>query len=150
MRNFFCRATNIVQATTLKIGLTSYQRDISLQPMTINLTDIATSINRFGQSVCGLRGTRLRTKSRAADNRKINANFKKGGFVVYQTVALLMKCVQAKKNATEESGKNLYLFVAFFLTNSIASNPPFLKLRLSLMRYLQLYWDTANLKLYSF
>jgi hypothetical protein len=48
-----------------------------------------------------------------------------------------MKCVQAKKNATEESGKNLYLFVAFFLTNSIASNPPFLKLRQALMRCAQ-------------
>ena len=59
---------------------------------------------------------------------------KKGGLVVNQTVVLLMKCVQAKKNATEESGKNLYLFVAFFLTNSIASNPPFLKLRQALMR----------------
>ena len=54
--------------------------------------------------------------------------------MVNQTVVLLMKCVQAKKNATEESGKNLYLFVAFFLTNSIASNPPFLKLRQALMR----------------
>ena len=70
-----------------------------------------------------------------AYNRKINANFKKGGFIGYQTFVHLMKCVQAKKNATEESGKNLYLFVAFFLINSIASNPPFLKLRLSLMRY---------------
>jgi hypothetical protein len=60
---------------------------------------------------------------------------KKGGLVVKQTVVLLMKCVQAKKNATEESGRNLYLFVAFFLTNSIASNPPFLKLRQALMRY---------------
>ena len=67
-------------------------------------------------------------------NKKINANFKKGGFIGYQTFALLMKCVHDKKNATEESGKNLYLFVAFFLTKCIASNPPFLKLRLSLMR----------------
>ena len=89
-------------------------------------------------------------KRKAADNNKINANFKKGGFIGYQTFALLMKCVHDKKNATEESGRKLYLFVAFFLTNSIASNPPFLKLRLSLMRYLQLYWDTANLKLTGF
>ena len=74
-------------------------------------------------------------KSKTAANKKINANFKKGGFVVYQTVVHLMKCVQAKKNATEESGRKLYLFVAFFLMNSIASNPPFLKLHLSLMRY---------------
>ena len=81
----------------------------------------------------------LRMNRKAADNRKINANFKKGGGIGYQTVVLLMKCVHDKKNATEESGKNLYLFVAFFLTNSIASYPPFLKLRLSLMRGLRLY-----------
>jgi len=73
--------------------------------------------------------------SKPAHNRKLSEILKKGGLVVYQTVVLLMKCVQAKKNATEESGKNLYLFVAFFLTNSIASNPPFLKLRQALMRY---------------
>ena len=67
--------------------------------------------------------------------------------MVNQTVVLLMKCVQAKKNATEESGKNLYLFVAFFLMNSCASNPPFLKLRQALMRYPQPYGDTANFEL---
>ena len=66
--------------------------------------------------LCGLRRTLLRGENITAGNRKINANFKKGGFVVYQTVVHLMKCVQAKKNATEESGKKLYLFVAFFLT----------------------------------
>ena len=88
--------------------------------------------------MCGLETVVLRGKSKPAGNKKINANFKKGGFVVYQTVVHLMKCVHDKKNATEESGKNLYLFVAFFLTNSIASYPPFLKLRLSLMRYLPL------------
>jgi uncharacterized protein YegL len=69
-----------------------------------------------------------------AANIKLSKILKKGGLVVNQTVVLLMKCVQAKKNATEESGKNLYLFVTFFLTNSIASNPPFLKLRQALMR----------------
>ena len=80
------------------------------------------------------------------DNKKINANFKKGGGIGYQTFVLLMKCVQDKKNATEESGKKLYLFVAFFLTNSIASYPPFLKLRLSLMRYASCLGDlrTSN------
>ena len=45
-----------------------------------------------------------------------------------------MKCVQAKKNATEESGRKVYLFVALFLMNICASNPPFLKLRQALMR----------------
>ena len=84
--------------------------------------------------LCGLETAYLRGQSITADNRKINANFKKGGFIGYQTFAHLMKCVHDKKNATEESGKNLYLFVAFFLTNSIASYPPFFKLRLSLMR----------------
>ena len=78
--------------------------------------------------------TQQTIESKPAHNKKINANFKKGGFIGYQTFVLLMKYVHDKKNATEESGKNLYLFVAFFLTNSIASNPPFLKLRLSLMR----------------
>ena len=73
-------------------------------------------------------------RSRTADNKKLSENFKKGGLVVNQTVVHLMKCVQAKKNATEESGRKVYLFVAFFLTNSIASNPPFLKLRQALMR----------------
>jgi hypothetical protein len=46
--------------------------------------------------------------------RKFSEILKKGDVVVNQSVVLLMKCVQAKKNATEESGKNLYLFVAFF------------------------------------
>ena len=108
-------------------------------------TDIASNVNRFVDSVCGLETVVLRGKSTASANRKINANFKKGGFIGYQTFALLMKCVHDKKNATEESGKKLYLFVAFFLTNSIASNPPFLKLRLSLMRYRICYGDSANL-----
>ena len=76
-------------------------------------------------------------RSITTHNKKLSEILKKGGLVVNQTVVLLMKCVQAKKNATEESGKNLYLFVAFFLMNSCASNPPFLKLRQALMRWLQ-------------
>ena len=87
-------------------------------------------------------------QSITADNNKINANFKKGGFLGYQTfVSALGGCVRDKKNATEESGKNLYLFVAFFLTNSIAFNPPFLKLRLSLMLCASFYGDSSTLKL---
>ena len=78
--------------------------------------------------------THLRLNSKPAGNIKLSEILKKGGLVVNQTVVLLMKCVQAKKNATEESGRKLYLFVAFFLTNSRASNPPFLKLRQALMR----------------
>ena len=75
-----------------------------------------------------------RTVAHAA-NIKINANFKKGGSVVYQSVELLMNSTAEKKMQRIKAEENLYLFVAFFLTNSIASNPPFLKLRLSLMRY---------------
>ena len=80
----------------------------------LTCNDTAMNVNRFGQSVCGLETVVLRGKSKAADNRKINANFKKGGFVGLRTVVHLMKCVQAKKNATEEIGRKLYLFVAFF------------------------------------
>ena len=76
-----------------------------------------TEVNRFGQSVCELRTIQLRGESITAANRKINANFKKGGFIRNQTVVLL----------TNSCG----------LTNSCAPNPPFLKLRLSLMRWQQ-------------
>ena len=44
-------------------------------------TDIASNVNRFGQSVCGHRSESLRGKSRAAGNKKINANFLFGGFI---------------------------------------------------------------------
>ena len=60
---------------TLQKNKTSFHRTV------LTLTDIATNVNRFGQSVCGLRGTHLRGESRAADNRKINANFLFGGFI---------------------------------------------------------------------
>ena len=76
--------------------------------------DTASNVNRFGQSVCGLRTEPLHGESKPAGNRKLSETLKKGGLVVNQSVVLLIKCVQAKKNATEESGKNLYLFVAFF------------------------------------
>jgi hypothetical protein len=92
------------------------------------------NVNRFEQTDCKLESVSLCGNSSPAANRKLSEILKKGAVVVNQTVVLLMKCVQAKKNATEESGRNLYLFVAFFLMNSIASNPPFLKLRQALMR----------------
>ena len=41
-------------------------------------TDISISVNRFGQSVCGLQTTRLRTDSKAADNIRLKEIFKKG------------------------------------------------------------------------
>ena len=47
-------------------------------------------------------------------NKKINANFKKGGFIGYQTFVHLMKCVQAKKNATEESGRKCLSICCIF------------------------------------
>ena len=104
----------------------------------LNRTDTASNVNRFEQSECKLDTIHLRTDSRAAGNIKLSEILKKGAVWVNQTVVLLMKCVQAKKNATEESGRNIYLFVAFFLTNSRASNPPFLKLRQALMRWTEM------------
>ena len=77
----------------------------------------------------------LRTDSRAAANRKLSEILKKGGLVVYQSVVLLMKCVQVQFFATQESGRNFFYFVAKNCVNGIASNPPFLKLRQALMRY---------------
>jgi len=73
-------------------------------------------------------------RSRAAANIKLSEILKKGGLVVNQTVVLLMKCVQAKKNATEESGRNFFYFVAKNCLNSRVSIPPFLKLRQAPMR----------------
>ena len=89
-------------------------------------------------------------ESKAAANRKLSEILKKGGLVVNQRVVLLMKCVQVQFFATQESGRNFFYFVAKNCVNSIASNPPFLKLRQALMRCLQPFWDTANLKLHSF
>ena len=73
-------------------------------------------------------------ESSTSDNNKINANFKKGGSVVYQSVELLMNSTTEKKMQQIKAEENLFLFVAFFLMKCVASNPPFLKLRLSLMR----------------
>jgi hypothetical protein len=63
----------------------------------------------------------------AAANMKLSEILKKGGLVVYQTVVLLMKCVQVKIFATEESGRNLYLLVAKIFANSPSSYSPFFK-----------------------
>ena len=46
-----------------------------------NRTDIASNLNRFVDSVCGLETVVLRGESRAAGNKKINANFLFGGFI---------------------------------------------------------------------
>ena len=45
-------------------------------------TDIASNVNRFVASVCGHRTEQLRGESMAAANKKINANFLFGGFIV--------------------------------------------------------------------
>ena len=74
-----------------------------------------------------------------AANRKLSEILKKGGLVVNQSVVLLMKCVQVQFFATQESGRNFFYFVAKNCVNSIASNPPFLKLRQALMRWQQLF-----------
>lgn len=92
-------------------------------------TDIALNVNRLEQSVCELRTEPLRGESMPAANRKLSEILKKGGLVVNQSVVLLMKCVQAKKNATEESGKILYLFVRIFCRECVAINPFFFLLR---------------------
>ncbi len=47
--------------------------------LTANTTSCASNVNRFGQSVCGLETVVLRGKSRAAHNRKLSENLKKGG-----------------------------------------------------------------------
>ena len=109
----------------------------TVQTFVQTLTDIARNVNRFYKVCADFGVNRFVEKAAQPLTESLAKILKKGGLVVNQTVVLLMKCVQAKKNATEESGKNLYLFVAFFLTNSIASNPPFLKLRQAVMRYTQ-------------
>ena len=73
-------------------------------------------------------------RSRAAHNMQLSKILKKGGLVVNQSVVHLMKCVQVQFFATQESGRNFFYFVAKNCVNSIASNPPFLKLRQALMR----------------
>ena len=83
--------------------------------------------NHFGQSMCGFETVVLRGESITADNIKIKRNFKKGGSVVYQTVSLLMKCVQVQKMRTTLWHKCLYLFVRIFCGESCASYSPFFK-----------------------
>ena len=71
--------------------------------------------NRFGQPLCKLWSESLHGHSRAAANIKIKRNLKKKGFVGYQTVMHLMKCVQVQKNATEEGGVNDFNYLLHFL-----------------------------------
>jgi hypothetical protein len=70
--------------------------------------DLATNVNRFGQSVCGLPTFPLRTNSRAADNIRLKEILKRRALFGNQTVVL-------------RTGSGA-------LTNSGASNPFFLKL----------------------
>lgn len=46
-------------------------------------------------------------------NIQLSEIYKKRALVVNQTEVLQMKCVHAKGNATFESGKKHYLFIAF-------------------------------------
>ena len=48
---------------------------------TANSNSCASNVNRFVDSVCGHRSESLRGESRAAANKKINANFLFGGFI---------------------------------------------------------------------
>ena len=67
----------------------------------LNLTDIASIVNRFGQSVCGLDTIPLRTDRRASGNKGFN---EMAADVVNQTVVLLSNSIG--------------------LTNICASKPP--------------------------
>ena len=77
------------------------------------------------------------SESKPAANRKINVNFKKQSSIVH------LKCVQVitftaeKKMQHIKAEENFFLIVAFFLVKCTAINLCFLKLRLSLMRYMQ-------------
>lgn len=71
--------------------------------------DTARNVTRFGESVCELETTHLRTDSRAAHNIGLNEILKMEVLTVIRTVVLL----------TTSCGN----------TNSCASNPPFLKNR---------------------
>ena len=54
-----------------------------------NRTDIASNVNRFEQSVCGLQTTHLRTDSKAADNIRLKEILKRRALFGNQTVVLL-------------------------------------------------------------
>ncbi len=58
-----------------------------------NLTDIASNVNRFEQSVCELQTVVLRTDSRAADNIKLKEILKRRALFGNQTVVLLINSV---------------------------------------------------------
>jgi len=52
------------------------------------LTDTASNVNRFVESVCELQTVVLRGNSKAAHNIKLSEILKNGALVVYQTVVL--------------------------------------------------------------
>jgi len=54
--------------------------------------------------------------------------FKKEGKRKYMNSVQVINSVQVKKNATQESGENFLLSVAFFLMESVPFNPFFFKL----------------------
>jgi len=74
-----------------------------------NPTDIALKVNRFEQSVCGLRTIQLRTESKAAGNKKINAIKKRRGLSGNQTVVHLMECLQVQKMRTTLRQRSLFI-----------------------------------------
>ncbi len=75
-RVFFSPAQKEIQIIffpTLRFFYFFFQRTVR------NLTVWASNVNRFEQSVCGLRTEPLRMNSMPAANKKLSENFKKGG-----------------------------------------------------------------------
>jgi hypothetical protein len=65
-------------------------------------------------------------------NIKLSEILKKGSLTVHHSAVLLMKREQVKIFVTEESGRNVYLFVANIFAKSPSSYFPFLELRQAL------------------
>ena len=91
MTNFFKRVFFSPPKKEFQNFFPTLQKKIkTLQRTVLTWTDIASNVNRFGQSVCGLETVVLRGKSKAADNKKINANFLFGGFIAsYESLCVI-------------------------------------------------------------
>lgn len=87
------------------------------------MTDIASYVNRFVQSVCGHQTAPIRGEIRAAANISLNEIFKKEALVVNQRFVHLMKCVQVQKNATDVSGNKLFDWLHFFASTVVLRIP---------------------------
>ena len=110
-----------------------------------NTTVSASNVNRFEQSVCKLDTANLRTDSRAAANRKLNAIIFLRGLSVHQSDALRMNILQVQKMRTTLWHKCLYLFVRIFCRDCIAPKPSKKLLRQALMRWRQVFGGHCKL-----